>query len=134
MSNLETDKEFKPPFVARFRAMTDKVEIRFFWDGSQMVIFNWSSNPQQLSFQNPIDGKASGIPDKGYLLPGEMHDIEIRVTPAKIQAFADGNLRGELAGDFAAIEGPFGIGPAFGSTVTVEKFEVHTLEGPGGLL
>lgn len=128
MSHLSTDKEFQPPFSAHFRATTDQVEIRFFWDGSQIVIFNWSSNPQQLRFQNPVDGKATGVQEKGYLEPATMHDIEIRVTATKIEAFVDGELRGELVGDWGSLEGPFGIGPAFGSTVTVEKFEVHALE------
>ncbi len=128
MSYLETDEEFKPPFSAKIRAATDTIEVRFFWAGKQIVIFNWESNPQQLRLQNPVTGRATGINGKGYIQPGDRHDLEIRVTAGKLEAFADGELRGEMAGEWGNLEGSFGIGPAFGSEITLEKFEVYLLD------
>ena len=53
-----------------------------------------------------------------------MHDIRILVKDGSIQVYADEEIRGEITGDFSNLKGQVGIGPAFGSTLTVESFEI----------
>ncbi|MFV1995223.1 MAG: hypothetical protein ACC661_07285, partial [Verrucomicrobiales bacterium] len=128
-SYANSKDDFKPPFEILARAGTDSVEIRFFYSNKQIVIFNWSSNPSQLRVENPMTGRATGVRDKGFLERNKLHDLKIQITAEKISVFASGELLGEVAGKFGDMEGPVGIGPAFGSKVTVERFAVRKLAG-----
>ena len=125
---IASDKSFKTPFTAKAKAMTDSNEIRFFLDDKETVIFSWSSNPQQLRLVSPTGGRPVGIQGKGFVEKNQMHDLEIRLTRDRLQAYANGELRGELTGDFSEFEGTVGIGPALGSVVTVEGLEVFELQ------
>ncbi|MCB1228688.1 MAG: hypothetical protein KDN19_00380 [Verrucomicrobiae bacterium] len=127
MSHIQSDQSFKPPFVAKIRAMTDSREMRFFYNRNQIVIFSWSTDPQQLRLVSPAGGRPVGLKGKGFVEPGVMHDIEIRLTTRSMRVYADGKLRGELSGTFRDLEGTFGIGPAFSSKITVESFEIFGL-------
>jgi hypothetical protein len=68
----------------------------------------------------------------GQLEVNTMHDIVIDVLLDKIQVSVDGEIRGVLPGtpsdNTAGLEAPIGVGPAFGSVVTVESLRVIKLE------
>lgn len=128
---MQSRREFKPPFRIVARAATDSTNIRFYYSGT-LVIFNWEMNTAELRIHHPATGVKAGIRDMGQLEVNKMHDIVIDVLLDKIQVSVDGEIRGVLPGtpsdNTAGLEAPIGVGPAFGSVVTVESLRVIKLE------
>ena len=128
---MQSRREFKPPFRIVARAATDSTNIRFYYSGT-LVIFNWEMNTAELRIHHPATGVKAGIRDMGQLEINKMHDIVIDVLLDKIQVSVDGEIRGALPGtpsdNTAGLEAPIGVGPAFGSVVTVESLRVIKLE------
>jgi len=128
---MQSRREFKPPFRIVARAATDSTNIRFYYSGT-LVIFNWEMNTAELRIHHPATGVKAGIRDMGQLEINKMHDIVIDVLLDKVQVSVDGGIRGVLPGtpsdNTAGLEAPIGIGPAFGSVVTVESLRVIKLE------
>lgn len=125
MSFLASEDSFAPPVRAKYRAATNQLELRLYFADKQIAIFNWATDIKQLRMQDPVTLQHHAIQGKGYVREGELHDFEVVVTPTKIQVFADGELRGDMSGDYSKLNGPFGIGPALGSEVTLEAFHVQ---------
>jgi len=124
-----SDKSFKPPFRIVARVSTDSTNIRFHYGrGGALAIFNWEVQPHELRLHDPLTGAPMGFGGKGELTKNEMHDVDIRISTSRIEVYADGELRGARDGDFAKVDTPVGIGPCFGSVLTLERFAVLALE------
>lgn len=119
--SLRSKRTFKTPFTLQARAMTNGKSLRLFYGQQGLIIFNLEIDPMQLRIVEPVVIKRNGIPDSKPLEPDRMYDLELRVTNSKIRVYADKRKRGEVRGDFSKAEGTIGIGPAFGSAVTVER-------------
>lgn len=124
-SYLDSDETFDVPFVIKMRAGTNSTGIRFYFAGGEIVIFNWKDNPDQLRVKSPRASRAVGFNDQGRLAKDILHDIEIQILENKISVSANDELRGELDGSFSDLSGSVGIGPAFGSEISIERFEIH---------
>ena len=123
-SLMRSKKEVTVPFVISARATTDSKDMRYYFNDSEMVIFNWESGPAELRVRHPLATNAEGFRDKGYLEPNQFHDIEIEVSEKAVAVYVDRRKRGEVRGNFVGLKGTVAIGPAFGSTITIERFEV----------
>ena len=126
-SYIKTRPHFEPPFVISTRVGTDSVNIRYFWRSKTLTIFNWEVNRGQLRLHDPASGKQRGINGMGYVKENELHDIRIVFTKERISIYANGELRGTMEGNYSGLKGQVGIGPAFGSSLTLEKFEIRPL-------
>lgn len=127
-SNYASRRTFKPPFRIQARVSTDSSNIRFYFDRSMLAIFNWEVNPRELRVREPRTGIDTGFGGKGELTVKQMHDIEIDLIDDRIIIRANGAELVNYAARSEGKEGPIGIGPAYGSLVTVEKFRVLSLE------
>jgi hypothetical protein len=123
-SLVQTEKAFSPPLVVRLRARTDSNNIRLYYNAG-MVIFNWECAPEQLRVHDPLTDNIKPVPEKGYVTPGEWHDITWEIEPAWMRITLDDELRYEGPGNYADIEAPIGVGPAFGSVVSVESLVIE---------
>ncbi len=126
MTYIHTQEKFKPPFVLKTRARTDSTNLRLYY-ANGMVIFNWEMTRSELRVHDPATGQGQGLAEKGLVSENKWHDIawEIRADGMKISV--DGNVRFEGPGDYSALEGVLGIGPAWGSVVSVDSFGVEPL-------
>lgn len=122
-TRVESRTAFKTPFRLTARVATDSTNIRFYFAQKGIVIFNWEMKRDELRLNEPVSGKKYGIKKQGEVDTGKMHDLEIKVTKDKVEVYADRRRRADIEGDFAAAEGTIGLGPAFGSTLTVESFQ-----------
>lgn len=123
---MKSRREFKPPFRLQVRAATDSTNIRLYYR-SHLAILNWEMNPQELRMHYPGTGASTGIGGKGNVPLNVMSDIEVDVLLDKVILRVNGETRGELIATNTGLEGPVGIGPAFGSIVTVEAMRVLRL-------
>ncbi len=124
---MKSRQEFSPPFRIVTRVATDSTNIRLYYR-SHLAILNWEVNPSELRIHHPDGSGGVGFAGKGQVPRNRMQDVEIDVLPDKVTVKVDGRLRGELLAASTGLKGPVGIGPAFGSTVTVESFRVLALE------
>ncbi len=122
-SLVRTSGTFRPPFVVRLRAKTDSTNLRIYYN-SGMVIFNWERRQDQLRVHDPLTNQIHAVDDKGHIEPGEWHDIIWEVDSDRMSITVDGDNRFSAPGNYASIEAPIGVGPAFGSVVSIESFEV----------
>lgn len=125
---VKSRREFKPPFRIRARVMTDSTNIRFYYGKNTLAIFNWEMNPAELRIHDPQTNRNYGFAGQGEVKTGRMQDIEIDVKADGIVVKRDGHSLGSIQGSFEDMETFVGIGPGFGSVVTVEKMEVISLE------
>ncbi|MCB1063504.1 MAG: hypothetical protein KDN20_11360 [Verrucomicrobiae bacterium] len=121
-TSVRSNEDLVTPFRVLARAKTDSTEIRLYFGNKGAVIFNRAEGNRKSHFADPETGKwqefQSGA--MGQLTVDQMYDLEIRVSENVIRVFIDGELLGEVSGDFRSVSGRIGIGPALGSTVTVE--------------
>ncbi len=131
-SYIESVASVKPPYEISMRAMTDSTNIRIYIGRRLLTIFNWEMRPTELRVHDPTPGSnvKLPVPDKGYLEVNQMYDIRIFVLNDRIHIVVDGEQRYMLEGDFTKLQGGVGVGPAFGSTVSVERFEILPLFVP----
>lgn len=118
-----TPQTFRAPFTLRASARTDSTNLRLYWHLGE-IIFNWECSVRELRVHDPGTGKQQGIANQGFIAPNEWHEIEWAVMAHAMRVLADGQLRFDGDGDYAAIEAPLAIGPCFGSTVTVRTLTV----------
>jgi hypothetical protein len=119
---------FKPPFRIQARVATDSTNIRFIFAGKQMVIFNWEAKPSELRIHDPDSGKGFSVQDIRELRAGRLYDIEIDVLTDKLVIRSNGIKVAEPQVNCRATEGPIGIGPAFGSVLTLESLSVSPIK------
>ncbi len=129
-ARITSRKTFKPPFRISTRVATDSTNIRIYFNDQVLVIFNWELNPAELRIHEPKTGRNLAFRDKGFLERNQMHDIVIDVLDDKVVARANGRqlVRAEARSD--GVEGPVGLGPAFGSILTMESMQVIDLSEP----
>ncbi len=127
-SQVASNRTFTPPFEIDSRISTDSTNIRIYLGGRVISIFNWEVNKKQLRIHDPATGKRYAFDDQGYLKENEMHDIRIVVGTRKLSVYSDGELRGEIEGDYSELETPVGIGPAFFSKLKIERFLVREVK------
>lgn len=125
---LRSKRTFKTPFTLQARSMTDGNSIRLYFGQRGIVVFNWEGNPKELRVNDPVGRAKHGISDTKPLDPNRMYDLEIQVTESKIVTYVGKRKYGEVDGDFTEAEGTVGIGPAFGSKVSIERFVVTQLD------
>lgn len=125
---IYSKRSFETPFTIQVRAMTDGGNIRLYFGQHGIVIFNWEKNPKELRVHEPVGKGKHGIRDSKPLDPDRMYDFEIQVTESKIEIYVGKQKYGEVDGEFKDAEGTVGIGPAFGSTVSVARFAVTQLQ------
>ncbi|MCP5540996.1 MAG: hypothetical protein H7A52_12710 [Akkermansiaceae bacterium] len=125
---LKSNVSIKPPFRIEARVATDSTNVRFYWGKKTLAIFNWEMREDELRIHDPVTHRGFPVPGQGFLEHGEMHDIQIDVTPERVTIRADRRPRGEIEGDYAAVDSPVGIGPAFGSVLRIESLRVVRTE------
>lgn len=126
-SYLNTDQSFELPIRISARAGTDTTNIRFYFGDIPLAIFNWEEKPDQLRIHHPINRSARGFNGVGHLARNQLYDLVIDLEKEKITVSIDGKQSAQLTGDFSGASGPVGLGPAFGSVITVERFEVFKI-------
>lgn len=124
---FESRRTFKPPFRVQLRASTDSTNIRMYYNKEVLAIFNWETNPLELRVHEPSTGRNMGFGGKGHLVPNQKYDIQIDVHPERIEVKVDGELRAVAVAKSTGTDGAIGVGPAFGSILTMEAFRVLEL-------
>jgi len=125
-SLVQTADAFRPPFVVRLKAKTDSTNLRLYYNAG-MVIFNWEVRKTELRVHDPLTDRQTGSPSKGYITPNEWHDIVWEIKPEGMQVSVDGEERFRGTGDYSGIDAPVGLGPAFGSVVSVQSCVIDPL-------
>jgi hypothetical protein len=128
-ARILTAKEHKPPFALRVNAKTDSKNLRLYYHDKGVLIFSWEGNEDELRIHDPTTGEQEGVADQGKIEPDKYHDIVWEVYPNGMRVLVDGKERVNRLGDYEKLEGPLGIGPAWGSVVTVKSFRVEGLKG-----
>jgi hypothetical protein len=90
-----------------------------------MVIFNWEVRPGQLRVHDPLTDRIKAVPEKGLITENEWHDVTWEIMPGWMRISVDDEVRYEGPGEYSNIEAPVGIGPCYGSVVSVESFVVE---------
>lgn len=128
---LRTERSYRPPFVLRTRVKTDSTNIRLYYgdwgkegEKAGVLIFNWEGNQSELRVHYPNSDRLTPVPGKGNVSVNEWHDIVWDFEPTRMRILVDGEERFASEGDFRDVDKTLGIGPAFGSKVTVQRFEV----------
>jgi hypothetical protein len=126
--HILTVKEYAPPFALRIKAKTDSKNLRLFYNHGA-VIFNWEGNENELRIHDPSTNEATAVDGKGYIEPNEWHDITWEVYPDGLRVLLKGKELARKNGDYADLTSSIGIGPAFGSVITVGSFRIEPLKG-----
>lgn len=122
-SLVQTSAKFSPPFTVRLRAKTDSTNLRLYYNAG-LVIFNWERRQDELRVHDPLTDKIKALSGKGYIEPGQWHDIVWDIQPDGMSISVDGEERLSVPGNYRHIDAPIGIGQAFSSVVSIESFEV----------
>jgi len=125
---LLTAREHEPPFGLRIRAKTDSKNLRLYYNVG-VVIFNWEGNENQLRIHDPSTNETMAVDGQGYIEPDKYHEITWEVYPNELRVLVNGKERARKRGNYEKLKAPVGIGPAFGSIITMEWFRVDPLKG-----
>lgn len=120
-----TPRTFRAPFTLRVVARTDSTNLRLYWHLGE-IIFNWECSVRELRVHDPATGKQVGIHGRGFIEAGAWHEIAWAIDADAMRVTVDGDERFSTAGSYGDIEAAIGVGPCFGSTVTVRELEVTT--------
>ena len=127
-SLVQTRDEYRPPFALHLRAKTDTTNIRLYYNAG-MVILNWEVRPSELRFHDPVNDRITRFRGKGTIEPNKFHDIVWEVYPDGTRLVLNDKQVMRKLGEYGDLVAPVGIGPAFGSVITVESFSVTELHG-----
>jgi hypothetical protein len=127
-AHILTAKEHKPPFALHVNAKTDSKNLRLYYNVG-VLIFNWEGNEDELRIHDPATNETIGVANQGKIEPDKYHDIVWEIYPNGMRVLVDGNERARRLGDYEKLEASPGIGPAFGSVVSVKSFRVEALKG-----
>ena len=127
-SLVQTMEEYRPPFALRVRAKTDSTNVRLYYNAG-MVILNWEVRPSELRFHDPVNDRVSAFPGKGAIEVGKCYDICWEIYPDGTRLLVNGKEVMRKSAEYGNLRAPVGIGPAFGSVLTVESFHVEPLQG-----
>ena len=118
-----TPRTYRAPLIIRAIARTDSTNLRLYWHIGE-IILNWECSVRELRVHDPHTGDQQGIAGAGFITTSEWHEVVWEIDRHAMQLTVDGSNRFACAGDYSAIESAVGIGPCFGSTVTVKEFTV----------
>ena len=122
-----TDEAFEAPFTLTAVAKTDSTNLRLYWHVGE-IIFNWECSVRELRVHHPVTGEQWGIKDHGFLTVDHWHEIVWEVKRDSMRVIVDGEVRFHKEGDdFSQVRSAVGIGPCFGSTVTVQSFSIDSM-------
>lgn len=122
-AGLVTPQAHTVPVRIRAQVKTDSTNVRLYF-GRGIIILNWEMIPTQLRYHEPVTGMVEGIDGQGEITPNEWHTVEWTIWPTHTELMVDGEQRLRREGIFANLTGRVGIGPAWGSTVTVRSLEI----------
>ncbi|XEC95892.1 pentapeptide repeat-containing protein [Paenibacillus tarimensis] len=114
---------YKSPVVIRAEAMTDSTNIRFLFDGGQLI-FNWECNEEELRWNDPVTGNGRSIAGAGKVPKDRWVNIEWSIGVDYASVIVDGIERYRILGDFSKASGQIGIGSAMGSTVSLKSLSI----------
>jgi hypothetical protein len=127
-AQLLTAKEHKPPFALRIKAKTDSTNLRLYYNAGTLI-FNWEVNEDELRLHDPATSEQLGIANQGKIEPNVYHDIVWEIYPNGMRVLVDGKERARRLGAYEKLEAALGIGPAWGSVITMNSFRVEALKG-----
>ena len=127
-SLIQTKDEYSAPLAVHVRAKTDSTNLRLYYNAG-MVIFNWEVRPKELRVHDLHDGRLVVRSPSGYIEPNTYHDITWEIYPDGMRLLLNGKEIMRKSGEYGGLIAPVGIGPAFGSLLTVESFIIEELQG-----
>ena len=65
------------------------------------------------------------IPELGRVSEDEFHEIKLIVDRDRYAFVVNGEVRAEGKGDYSGLAEPVAFGPAYGSRLTLRRFEIH---------
>jgi len=125
---VEAKKTISPPFRIRSKLKTENGNLRYYYRGKTLLIFNWEVKPTELRFHDPGTGRKFALPGKGSLTNNVFHDLVIDVLKEKLSVKLNGKLLAEFEGKYDHLNGRVGVGPAFGSIITVKEMKLVSLD------
>jgi hypothetical protein len=126
-AHVLTVKEHKPPFALRVKVKTDSKNLRLYYN-SGVLIFNWELNEDELRIHDPATNEQTGVANQGKIEPDVFHDIVWEMYRNGMRVLVDSKERARKLGNYEKLEAGLGIGPAFGSVITVKSFRVEPLK------
>src|SRR5215510_12882023 len=117
----------KPPFALRVKAKTDSTNVRLYYNAG-MLIFNWEVDEDELRIHDPATNETLPVANQGKIEPNLYHDIVWEIYPNGMRALVDGKERARRLGNYEKLEASLGIGPAWGSVITMNSFRVEALK------
>jgi hypothetical protein len=127
-AQILSTKEHRPPFAFRVKAKTDNQNLRLYYNVG-ILIFNWEGNEDELRIHDPESGEQTGVAGQGKIEPDKFHDIVWEIYPDGMRVLVDGKERARKLGNYEKLEASLGIGPAFGSVITMQSFRIEALKG-----
>jgi hypothetical protein len=127
-AKILTTKEHKPPFALRVKAKTDSTNVRLYYNAG-MLIFNWEVNEDELRIHDPATNEIIAVDNRGKIEPNVYHDFVWEMYPDGMRVLVDGKERARRRGNYEKLEAALGIGPAWGSVITMNSFRVEALKG-----
>lgn len=118
-----TPDHYKVPLRMCAVVKTDSYDVRIRFVRDQ-IILNWHGNPSVLKWGDPAEGVTTDVPGRGALPQNKWVHIELIIQNDFAEILVDHESRYRHIGDYDALAGQIGIGPAHGSTVTVKSFTV----------
>ncbi len=131
-----TPEAYAVPLMIEAVAKTDSTNLRLHFSKGH-IVFNWEASPGQMACYEPVYGHGFNVKDQGRIPEDTFVKITWVIRENQMQVLVDDEPRytnaGETGDEFHRINyrglmGPVGIGPAWGSTVTVRSLSVGELE------
>jgi len=127
-SLVQTRKDYSPPFAMRLKVKTDGTSIRLYYNAG-MIILNWECRPNMLRFHDLLENRITSFPGKGAVEPNKFHDIVWEIYADGTRLLVNGNEVMRKSGEYDNLNAPVGIGPAFGSVLTIKSIAITELQG-----
>ena len=86
-------------------------------------------NEDELRIHDPATNEQIGAANQGKIEPNVYHDIVWEMYPNGMRVLVDGKERARRLGNYEKLEEALGIGPAWGSVITMQSFRVEALKG-----
>lgn len=122
------DELVKPPFKLTLKLIPSG-EIRLYYanNDKSAMIFNWSDDPQQFRYHEYIINKqkGAGVQGKGFLQPGETHEITWDFRESGVRISANGRLIHRFDPEQKNIVGKIGIGSHTKSTIQIQEWTLE---------
>jgi hypothetical protein len=117
----------RPPFAFRVVGKTDSTNLRMHFHRGELI-FNWECNVRELRVHDPATAEQHSLPDKGFLLTNEWHEISWEIRLDSMRVVVDGAVLYDDKGNYSGIESAPSVGPCFGSAIAVREFSITPLD------